>query len=171
MAELCDIYNISGNKTGKVFARGESLKEDEYQLVTNIWIINNNLQVLIQKRSKDKTLSPNIWATHGGCVGTEENSLNGCIREAYEEIGIIVKTKDIKSLTRNISNNLIMDSHIVLQEFNILSAVLQPEEVSDIKWVSLNELEYMVINGDFYNYQELPYVIDFINNQKLIRGL
>lgn len=171
MAELCDIYNNNGKKTGKVFERGEHLNDGELQLVTDIWIINNNLQILIQKRSKDKKISPNIWATHGGCVATDETSLNGCIREAYEEIGIVLKIKDIKLLTSSTSDKLIMDSYVVMQEFNISSAVLQIEEVSDIKWVSLNELEDMVKNKYFFNYLELPYIIEFINTQKLNRQL
>ena len=37
-----------------------------------------------------------------------------------------------------------MDSFIVVHEFNISSAVLQTEEVSDIQWVSLPKLERMV---------------------------
>lgn len=167
MDELCDIYNINGYKTGKVFERGEYLKEDEFQLVTDIWILNNNLQILIQKRAKNKKLSPNIWATHGGCVTTNETSLNGCIREAYEEIGIVLNIKDIHLLTSNTCDNLIMDSYIVLQEFDISSAILQVEEVSDIKWVSINELEDMVKNKYFFNYLELPHIIKFINSQKL----
>ena len=100
-----------------------------------------------------------------------ETSLNACVREAYEEIGIVVNPKYIKPLTRITSKKLIMDSYIVVQEFSISSAVLQVEEVSDIKWVSLNELEHMVKNQNFFNYQELPYVINFINNQKTNRGL
>jgi len=169
MAELCDVYNINGDKTGEVFVRGQALKEGEYQLVTNIWIINNDFNILIQKRSETKKISPNIWATHGGCVGTQETSFNGCIREAYEEIGISLKTKDIKPLTRIKSERLIMDSYIIVQEFDTLSAVLQKEEVSDIRWVSLYELEHMVKDKSFFKYLELPYVINFINNYRSIR--
>lgn len=168
MAEICDVYNIDGDKTGAIFIRGESLCEGEYQLFTNVWIINKNLHVLIQKRSESKKISPNIWATHGGCVGTNETSLNGCIREAYEEIGIVVNPKDIKPLTRIIGEQLIMDSYIVMQEFDISAAVLQIEEVSDIKWVSLDELDQMVESKCFYNYQELPSVINFISNKNLL---
>ena len=168
MAELCDVYTITGAKTGEVFIRGESLSTGKYQLFTNIWIINNDLQILIQKRSDSKKISPSIWATHGGCVGTKETSLNGCIREAYEEIGIVVNAKNIKPLTRIIGEHLIMDSYIVVQEFNILSAVLQLEEVSDIKWVSLDEIDHMIENKCFFNYQELPYVMNFINKQILL---
>jgi len=169
MAEICDIYDINGNRTGKVFVRGESLKHGEYQLATNIWIINSESQILIQKRSGVKKSSPNIWASHSGCVGTEETSLNACIREAYEEIGIVIKLKDIIPLTRSTGKKLIMDNYIVVQEFSVSSAILQLEEVSEIKWVSLDELDHMVKNRLFYKYQELPYVINFINNQKTLK--
>ena len=164
MAELCDIYNLNGDKTGEVFIRGQDLKEGEFQLVTSIWILNKSSQILIQKRAKAKIISPNIWATHGGCVAAGETSLYACIREAYEEIGIEVNTKNIKPLTRIIDNELIMDSYVVVQEFNISASVLQIEEVSGLQWVSLNKLEAMVKNKNFFNYQELPYVINFINN-------
>ena len=100
---------------------------------------------------------------------TQETSFNGCIREAYEEIGISLKTKDIKPLTRIKSERLIMDSYIIVQEFDTLSAVLQEEEVSDIRWVSLYELEHMVKDKSFFKYLELPYVINFINNYRSIR--
>lgn len=171
MAELCDIYDINGDRSGDVFMRGENLKEGEFQLVTSIWILNENLQILIQKRSEAKIISPDIWATHGGCVSSGETSLYACVREAYEEIGIVINPKYIKSLTRITTNKLIMDSYIVIQEFNTSTAVLQVEEVSGLQWVSLNKLEHMVKNQNFFNYQELPYVINFINNLKTNRGL
>jgi len=169
MVELCDVYDSKSNKTGEVFFRGETLKEGQYQLAANIWIINNNLQILIQKRSKLKNISPNIWATHGGGVNSGENSLNACIREAYEEIGIVIETKNIKPLTKIIDKNLIIDNYIVVQDFSISSAVLQSEEVSDLKWVSPKELETMVKNKTFFEYPNLASVMNFINNHKPIR--
>lgn len=164
MAELCDIYDVNGNKTGEVFFRGEALKKGQYQLATNVWIINSNLEILIQKRSKLKRSYPDIWAIHGGCVSSGENSLEACVREAYEEIGIILNPKDMKLLTRIVGKKVIMDNYIVVQEFNISSAVLQEEEVSGIKWVSLEELERMLKKKEFFKYTEMPYVIEFINN-------
>lgn len=166
MAELCDVYDVNGNKTGEVFIRGEALREGQYQLAANMWIINSKLQILIQKRSKSKKSFPDIWATHGGSVGMGENSLNASIREAYEEIGIVIQAESIRYLTRNINPNLIMDNYIVIQEFDIRSAVLQSEEVSEIKWASLEEIEHMIKNKTFFEYPELPYVVDFINNHR-----
>lgn len=168
MKEVCDIYDINGNKTGEVFVRGETLKEGQYQLGVSVWIINKNLQILIQKRSKSKEAAPNIWATHGGCVSVGENSIEACIREAYEEIGIKIETKDIRPLNRNIGKNLLMDNYVVIQEFDVSCAVLQEEEVSEIKWVSLEKLIKMVENKDFFQYPELPYLIKFINSHKNI---
>lgn len=164
MAELCDVYDVSGNKTGEVFFRGEALKKGQYQLATNVWIINSNLEILIQKRSKLKRSYPDIWAVHGGCVSTGENSLDACIREAYEEIGIVIQPKDMKLLTRIVGEKVIMDNYIVLQEFDLSSAVLQVEEVSGIKWASLHEVERMLKKKEFFQYTEMSYVIEFINN-------
>lgn len=166
MAELCDIYDINGNKTGEVYMRGEPLKEGQYQLASNVWIFNSDLQLLIQKRSHLKRTSPNMWSTHGGCVSAGETSLEACVREANEEIGIVLRAEDIKPLIRDTGSNLIMDNYIATQEFNIASAILQQEEVSEIKWVSLDELECMVRRNEFYKHRELPYVINYINNYK-----
>jgi hypothetical protein len=38
MTELCDIYDVNGNKTGEVIIRGELLNEDQYYLAGNIWL-------------------------------------------------------------------------------------------------------------------------------------
>jgi len=166
MTELCDIYNINSEKTGKVFTRGEILKEGEFQLVTSIWVLNEKSEILIQKRANIKKVSPNMWATHGGGVSASETSFYASIREAYEEIGIVISPNDVIPLTKIIGDKLIMHSYIVVQEFNIKTAVLQIEEVSDLQWVSVDMLEDMVKNNCFFNYQELPYLINFINNLK-----
>ena len=167
MAEICDIYDIKGNKTGEVRMRGEPLKEGQYQLASNIWIFNSNYEVLIQKRSHLKRTSPNMWSTHGGSVSAGETSFQACIREAFEEIGIILRAEAVKPLVRDTGEKLIMDNYIVFQDFDISSAVLQKEEVSEIKWVSLDELKDMVIRNEFYKHRELSYVIDYINNHRI----
>lgn len=166
MIEICDIYDAEGNKTGEVYTRGETLKDGQYHLAANIWVINSKSQILIQKRSECKDYLPGIWATHGGCAHAGETSLNACIREAYEEIGIILQAENVKLLSRKISNNLIMDDYAVVQDFDISSAVLQSEEVSEIKWVSLDEIKPMVEKKIFFEYTEFPYVIDFISNHR-----
>lgn len=49
--EVCDIYDIYGNRTGKTFVRGEPLSDGQYVMVVDVWIVNSKDEILIQKRS------------------------------------------------------------------------------------------------------------------------
>ena len=86
--EICDIYDVYGNRTGKTFVRGEPLSNGQYVMVVDVWIVNSRDEILIQKRSEQKKDLPGTWATHSGCVLAGESSLQACIREPLEEIGI-----------------------------------------------------------------------------------
>ena len=72
--EVCDIYDIYGNRTGKTFVRGEPLSDGQYVMVVDVWIVNSKDEILIQKRSDLKKDLPGTWATHSGCVLAGENS-------------------------------------------------------------------------------------------------
>lgn len=66
--EICDIYDIYGNRTGKTFIRGEPLSDGQFVMVVDVWIVNSKDEILIQKRSPYKKDLPDTWATHSGCV-------------------------------------------------------------------------------------------------------
>lgn len=61
--ELWDILDGEGNKTGKTIERGKRMGQDEYHLLVQVWIKNSNGEFLITKRSPNKKLFPNMWAT------------------------------------------------------------------------------------------------------------
>lgn len=82
--EVCDIYDIYGNRTGKTFVRGEPLSDGQYVMVVDVWIVNSKDEILIQKRSDLKKDLPGTWATHSGCVLAGESSQQACIREPLE---------------------------------------------------------------------------------------
>ena len=46
-----------------------------YHLGADVWIINKENKILIQKRAAQKRLEPNVWAMTGGSVIVGENSL------------------------------------------------------------------------------------------------
>ena len=52
--EICDIYDIYGNRTGKTFIRGEPLSDGQFVMVVDVWIVNSKDEILIQKRSPYK---------------------------------------------------------------------------------------------------------------------
>ena len=61
--ELWDILDGNGNKTGKTVERGKTMRQDEYHLSVHIWIKNSNGEFLITKRTANKKILPNMWAT------------------------------------------------------------------------------------------------------------
>lgn len=160
--ERCDIYDVYGNRTGKTFLRGFPLKNGQYVMVVDIWVINCNNEILIQKRSRLKKDLPGTWATHSGCALAGESSVQAAMRELKEEIGIVIDPKRISKLNRKIRGKLLSENFIVEQEIDISDATLQLEEVSQIKWVSAQQLRKMVNHRKFYRYPEFPDVIRFI---------
>ena len=52
--ELWDLYTENRVKTGETHVRGNSLPENKYHLVVNVWIKNSEGKYLISKRSKTR---------------------------------------------------------------------------------------------------------------------
>ena len=147
--EVCDIYDIYGNRTGKTFVRGEPLSDGQYVMVVDVWIVNSKDEILIQKRSDLKKDLPGTWATHSGCVLAGENSQQACIREPLEEIGIHILPSQVHKLNRKVRGKLLSENFVVEQDFDTAEAVLQTEEVSQIKWVSVSQLKQMAGRRNF----------------------
>ena len=165
-AEICDIYDIYGNRTGKTFVRGEPLSDGQFVMIVDVWIVNSQDQILIQKRSRCKKDLPGIWAAHSGCVLAGESSLQACIREPLEEIGIHILPHQIHKLNRKLKGKILSENYIVEQDFDIADSVLQEEEVSQIMWVSVSQLKQMTSRREFYRYPEFFDVVHFLEERK-----
>lgn len=165
--ELWDIYNAKREKTGKTIVRGQKLKEDEYHLVVHIWIINSSGNFLIQKRAACVKIKPNMWAMTGGSAITGDDSPSACIREMYEEIGIKADMNNAKVAFTVTREDNFCDVWVIRQDFDINQCKMQAEEVSDLKWVSADEIRRMVEEGTFVNYHYLNDLFELIENKDL----
>lgn len=165
--ELWDLYNDDGSKTGNVIERDNSIEEGYYHLAVEVWIVNSNSQILIQKRSKNKKTLPNIWGMTTGCIVSGEESLDGTIREAKEEIGIDISKDEIKIFRSMIHGDTLWDVYLVKKEYDVSNAILQKEEVSDIKWVSTGEIRQLLKEGLFFEYPEIYDLLSDIDNGDL----
>lgn len=67
--EVCDIYDIYGNRTGKTFVRGEPLSDGQYVMVVDVWIVNSKDEILIQKRSDLKGPPRHLGNPQRLCAG------------------------------------------------------------------------------------------------------
>ena len=89
MEEYFDILDEKGNYTGKIETRKKCHKEGLYHKAVVVFIMNSKGQVLLQKRSANKRMWPNMWdVTVGGHVETGEFGRHALIREVKEETNL-----------------------------------------------------------------------------------
>ena len=82
----------------------------------------------------------------GICFGGRR-SLEGAVREVKEEIGIDLASCSGELMKSERRDHDFRDVWLFRHEFNIQDTVLQIEEVTDAKWVTLSELESMFNEG------------------------
>jgi isopentenyldiphosphate isomerase len=143
--EYWDLYTKERIKLDKIHLRDGSqrISPGEYHIVVNAWIINDQNQLLISQRHSKKTY-PLKWECTGGSILAGEDSLNGALREVWEEIGIKLKGENGKLIDSITRKDDIKDIFLFRENVDINETVLQPNEVINIKWVTMKEFDEMV---------------------------
>mgnify|MGYP004594466645 CR=1 FL=1 len=107
--EILDVLNEYGEFIGKTATREECHKNGYWHRAVYAFIIDDKWNVLLQKRSGNKKLWPNIWDVPvGGHVDSGEFGRQALIRETKEELGIEiseVKYFSKEDLIKRIDNN------------------------------------------------------------------
>jgi isopentenyldiphosphate isomerase len=160
--ELWDIYDSDGYKTGLVKKRTDNLYKGEYHLAAEVWIINSKSEILIQKRASTKDILPDIWALTTGCMLTGEDTIEGSIREVKEELGINLKRDNLKLKRRIFRTDTIWDVYFVYKDIDLSKIVLQVEEVSDVKLISVEKFKAMLSAGEVFEYPEIYNILSLI---------
>jgi len=169
--EKWDVYDREGLLTGYTKTRDDTWTSEEYHLGASVWIANHNGELLIQKRAASKKRSPNLWCNIGGSVLSGETSRQGCVREVREEVGISIDGDALVLLQRLIFANTICDDYALVYDFPIDNAIMQPEEVSDVKWASIDDIKSLFSQGLFMinSLADIDKVIEFITSQSDIK--
>jgi isopentenyldiphosphate isomerase len=159
VAELWDIYDANGEKTGKLHERGKPMGEGDHHLVVNVWIINAKGEFLISRRAETKTYDDMAlkWQTTGGCAVAGDGSLATALKETREEIGIELDPANgqlyKRIIARHVENDskgtMINDVWVFRQDVDINEVVLCPEETCGAMYVSEKRLREMVDLGEF----------------------
>ena len=156
MSELWDIINVNGEKTGRVIERGQPMYEGEYHLAVHVWIHNRNGEWLISKRSPEKKTFPNVWEACGGAAVAGDDSLTAALREAKEELGIVLNPDKGRMFKTIIHVNqhppggsCRADIWVFLHECPIEDIILQPGETCDARWECADAIRVMMTSGEF----------------------
>lgn len=152
--EYFDVLDENGNKTGKIKLRSEVHRDGDWHKAAHIWIINNNGDILLQRRCATKDSNPNMLAVScAGHLSAGDNSLEGALRELKEELDLEINPEDllfIKTLKRSSKytetflNNEFDDLYIVRTDKKIGDMKFQEEEISEIMYVPYKQFKKMV---------------------------
>lgn len=161
MNELLDVLNENGEFTNQIETREECHNKGLWHKAVVVFIISmDNKMILLQQRSANKKLWPNLWdITAGGHILSGEFGYQTVIRETKEEIGVDITKNDLEFIggtrTENISGNIVNrhfnEFYIVHKDLDINDIILQEDEVQEIKWFNKEE----VISRINDNYKEL----------------
>lgn len=163
MAELIDVLDEKGEKTGRTATRDEVHCDGLWHRVIAVAVLDENNQILLQQRSDNKLTNPGKWdITTAGHVDAGEESLESAKRELAEEVGINADkleylfsySKQSRPMTREglYKDNQIADCFLVrVPKINLNELKLQEEEVQAMKLCSLMEFKEMVKSGKMVN--------------------
>ena len=151
--ELVDLYDENRVPLGRVAERHAKKAPGEYRMVVHVCIFNGLGQMLIQQRSPEKTIWPELWdVSIGGGVDAGETSRQGAVREVGEELGYDLDLIGLRpAVTVNFEGGF-DDFFVVTRDLDLGDLRLQTEEVSDVRWATLEETLAMLENGQFIPY-------------------
>lgn len=107
-------------------------------------IFNQDDQILLQLRSPNKKHYPNTYALPAGKVENSESILEACVREAEEELGLMLQIKDLKVVhscffRRNPEDyGMVFYVKVLHWEGQIINK--EPEKHPEIKWFDATNL-------------------------------
>ncbi len=157
MSEYFDVLNEWGEFTDEVASRKECHEKGLWHKACVVFVISeDNKRILLQQRSANKKLWPNLWdTTAGGHVLAGELGWKAVIREAKEELNLELTKNDLEFIGASSSENKekdIINRHynefyIVHKDVDLADITLQEEEVQDARWFEKDELIRLIDNG------------------------
>lgn len=163
--EYWDIYDKYRGKTGKTHTRGEKLKNGDLHLVVHVWIVDDEGNILIQKRQSDKVLSPDMWdSSVAGSAQAGDDSYMTAEREVKEEIGIDLDMENTEHVftipfSRGFDDIFITRQNVKIEDLNI-----QHEEVADVRLVTRDEIAELMDAGEFVPYHNIKALYDVMDS-------
>lgn len=154
--EYFDILDEQGNKTGITKPRVYVHRDGDWHRAEHIWIINDNKDILLQRRCPTKDSDPNMLdISCAGHLVAGDEPIDGALRELEEELSLIVNKEDLKYITtlkrspkhnNDFVDNEFDDLYLLKINKKIEELTYQKEEISEILFVPYEEFKNMVYN-------------------------
>ena len=145
MREERDLYNSNLEKTNKTYVKGDIIPEGYYPIVVMIAIQNSNGEFLMQRRSENKG---GDWGVTGGHPKAGETPIEGIVTEVKEELGIDIDPNEVIEFNSGCDGRDCYIMYYMQKDINLKDITIQEEELTEVRYFSMDELEEMVKNGE-----------------------
>ncbi len=148
--EKFDVLDGNGNKTGKVETKKHVHDNSLWHGVAHTWIFNSTGQILLQRRHAASGWGADKWdLSAGGHIQTGENPQQGAIREAFEELGLVITDDQLIFINKvtterdgfnSLPHKTIAWNYLVKVDMDITELKLQDGETAEVKWFDPTKL-------------------------------
>ena len=141
MAELRDLYDKNSIKTDKSYHKGEAIPDGYYPMVVMAVIRNSKGEFLMQRRVESKG---GDWGVTGGHPKANETPLEGIVTEVKEELGLDFSKEEFILYDSGCDGKDCYKMYFVNKDIDIKDIKIQKEELTEVRWFSMDELKNMV---------------------------
>ena len=137
-AEIWDLYDEQGNKTGETWerSRASEIPEGRYHIVCDILIRHRDGEFLLTRRDPNKEPYPGcLEASAGGSVLAGETPEEGARREMNEETGLETDKLEQISVTHRLGSKAFVYAWLAVVDCAKTAVRLQEGETVDYMWV------------------------------------
>ena len=163
--EKRDFYDRDSNCTGISYFKGDPIPEGLYPMVVMVCIQNNEGKFLMQKRVPQKG---GDWGVTGGHPKSGETPIEGMLTEIKEELGVDVNAEKLEVFNEGCDGTDCYKMYYLMADFKIEDLNIQQEELTEVKWFSMEELQEMV-NQKILNPNQIACFskcVNYLNNKK-----
>ncbi|MDD5731476.1 MAG: NUDIX domain-containing protein [Patescibacteria group bacterium] len=154
--EIIDIVDENNNLTGEKASRNEAHLNGLWHRIINICIYNSRGEILLQLRSKDKMIYPDMWdISVAGHIGAGEEPIAAALRETGEETGLGTKEEDLhfykirpeEYRKGDVNMKEFLYIYLLKYDGDISNLKIQKEELQKIEFVPIDKIEEELKSG------------------------
>ncbi len=146
--ELWDLLDQTRRPLGATHRRGDPLRPDEYHVVVEVWTVNSAGEVLLTLRAPEKDAYPGKWENTGGSVLAGETSLQGAVRELFEETGIRAGEDELLYLETAHRPSVFLDTYLLRRDVPLSALLMQAGETVAARWAALPQIDALIAHGE-----------------------
>jgi isopentenyldiphosphate isomerase len=148
--ELLDLVNRSDEVIGTINRKDyNKIITDKlgYIRAADLFILNSEGNIYVPTRTADKTIAPNGFDfSVGGHVGSGESYLSTIIREASEELNLLLEPEYLMLIDKTVQEEIKYIRYLYLYRSDD-TPIYNPEDFVSAEWMSPAELIKQIDNG------------------------